>query len=425
MKKSCKMELTRNHVQGEINMLYSYITKNLIGLQDVILKNVEQDKKFIYIYVQMPRKAHICPCCGKSTDKVHDYRKQYIKDIPAFGKQTYIVLNKRRYVCHDCKKRFYEKVDFVPRKHQSTKRLAFYVIDKLSDERSFTSVAKETNLSVSTVIRRFDMVSFIQPKTLPEVLAIDEFKGNTGKEKYQCILTNPNTGEVLDILPERKYSYLSKYLRKYSREERKKVKYFISDMWNPYTNIATTYLPEATQVIDKYHFIRQIIWAFENVRKSEQKKYGKSNRLLFKNSKRILTKRASKLKDDQKQRVNAILYISDALRESYILKEEFYEVCDCTDRASAKVMMEKWIYSAQGSNLDEYHNCANTLLNWQKGILNSFEVPYTNGFTEGCNNKIKVLKRNAYGYRDFERFRKRILHMFRHKSKQAKTNAAA
>ena len=252
-------------------MLYSYITKNLIGLQDIILENVKQNENYIYIYVKMPRKEHICPCCGKSTDKIHDYRKQYIKDIPAFGKLTYIVLNKRRYVCPSCKKRFYEKVDFVPRKHQSTKRLGVYVIDKLSDERSFSSVARETNLSVSTVIRRFDMVGFIQPKILPEFLAIDEFKGNTGKEKYQCILTNPQTGEVLDILPERYSSYLSKYMRKYTREERKQVKYFVSDMWNPYTNMATTYLPEAMQVIDKYHFIRQIIWAFERVRKSEQK----------------------------------------------------------------------------------------------------------------------------------------------------------
>lgn len=212
-----------------------------------------------------------------------------------------------------------------------------------------------------------------------------------GKEKYQCILTNLQTGEVLDILPER----------------------------------YTSYLPDATQVVDKYHFIRQIIWAFEKVRKSEQKRYGKENRLLFKNSKRILTKQASKLKDGQKQRVNAILYISDALREEYILKELFYEVCDCTDRASAKAMMEDWIYTAQRINLAEYHNCANTLLNRQKGILNSFEVPYTNGFTEGCNNRIKVLKRNAYGYRNFERFRKRILHMFRYKSEKIKTNAAA
>lgn len=69
------MGLIRNHVQGEINMLYTYITKNLIGLQDVILKNVEHDETPIYIYVQMPRKVHTSPCCRKDTDKVHDYRK--------------------------------------------------------------------------------------------------------------------------------------------------------------------------------------------------------------------------------------------------------------------------------------------------------------------------------------------------------------
>ena len=80
------------------------------------------------------------------------------------------------------------------------------------------------------------------------MLAIDEFKGNTGKENYQCILTNPQTGEVLDILPERYSSYLSKYMRKYTREERKQVKYFISDMWNPYTNMATTYLNTAVEL---------------------------------------------------------------------------------------------------------------------------------------------------------------------------------
>lgn len=69
---------------------------------------------------------------------------------------------------------------------------------------------------------------------------------------------------------------------------------------------------------------------------------------------------------------------------------------------------------------EEYMYCAKTLLNWQTGILNSFDVPYSNGFTEGCNNKIKVLKRNAYGYRNFGRFRNRILHMFSYKNDLAK-----
>lgn len=110
------------------------------------------------------------------------------------------------------------------------------------------------------------------------------------------------------------------------------------------------------------------------------------------------------------------MYISDELRQAYYLKEAFYTVIDAQSREEAKKLMADWILSAQNSGIPEYTACSNTLINWQTGILNSFDVPYSNGFTEGCNNKIKVIKRNAYGYRNFERFRKRILHAFSYKN---------
>ncbi len=88
-------------------------------------------------------------------------------------------------------------------------------------------------------------------------------------------------------------------------------------------------------------------------------------------------------------------------------------------------MMSDWIYEAENSGLPEYVKYAKTMINWQVGILNSFSTPYTNGFTEGCNNKIKVLKRNAYGYRNFKRFRNRILHMFYYKHELSMKNAVA
>ncbi len=99
----------------------------------------------------------------------------------------------------------------------------------------------------------------------------------------------------------------------------------------------------------------------------------------------------------------------------------FYTVIDAQSREEAKRLMadrilSARILSAQNSGIPEYTSCSNTLINWQTGILNSFDVPYSNGFTEGCNNKIKVIKRNAYGYRNFERFRKRILHAFSYKN---------
>ena len=72
-------------------MLYFHYTEKLIGLQDLIVKNVAQDQNSTTIFAQMPRKPHNCPCCHTSTDKIHDYRKQRIKDIPAFGKSTTIL----------------------------------------------------------------------------------------------------------------------------------------------------------------------------------------------------------------------------------------------------------------------------------------------------------------------------------------------
>ena len=107
-----------------------------------------------------------------------------------------------------------------------------------------------------------------------------------------------------------------------------------------------------------------------------------------------------------------MLSTSADLQSAHFLKEKFLEILDCEDRSSAKKLMIEWIDMAHYSNIPSFVNCSKTMFNWFSGILNSFDCSYTNGFTEGCNNKIKVLKRNAYGYRNFSRFRKRILHMF-------------
>ena len=107
-----------------------------------------------------------------------------------------------------------------------------------------------------------------------------------------------------------------------------------------------------------------------------------------------------------------MLYASPALSTAHFYKEEFLKILDCTDRDSAKTALSRWIDSAFGCGIQRFQKCAQTMINWITGILNSFSAPVTNGFTEGCNNKIKVLKRIAYGYSNFRRFRNRILHIF-------------
>ena len=397
-------------------MLSIDYTQKLLNLQGVLVKKVTSVHSFTMIDIEMPVTPHACPHCGTHTSYIHDYRRQLIKDIPAFGQAVILNYRRRRYRCPHCGKCFSEQHPFVPRYHRMTSRLVAHIIDQLRCECSFTSVAKSVNLPVSTVIRVFDMLSFPHPQKLPHVFAIDEFKGNTGNIKYQCIITDPASKRVLDILPDRSQQQLIDYLKQWDSKSRKRIRYFVSDMWQQYTDIASAFFKNATQVIDRYHFIRQIIWAFDNVRKRVQKLYGDRNRKLFKHSKRLLIKRSSKLKDYEKERINAMMYISDELRQAYYLKEAFYTVIDAQNREEAKKLMADWILSAQNSGILEYTSCSNTLINWQTGILNSFDVPYSNGFTEGCNNKIKVIKRNAYGYRNFERFRKRILHAFSYKN---------
>ena len=404
-------------------MLYTHFTEELLGLQGVKITNIESSEKSIVIYAELERKPHNCTSCGTATGTVHDYRTQCIKDTPAFGKLVTIVLRKRRYRCTHCGKRFFENNSFLPKYHRITNRLVAFVIDKLRDERSFTSVARETNLSVTTVIRIFDVISYPRAK-LHQVLSIDEFKGNTWGEKYQCILTDPVNKIVLDILPERYGHYLTRYFKDFAVEERNSVKYFVSDMWRTYSMTADVWFKNATQIIDKYHWIRQVIWAFENVRKKEQKKLGPELRKYFKRSKSLLIKRFDSLEEDQKQEVNVMLYYSVNISRAYWYKEQFLKIITCKDAESAKIAMKKWIENAENCGIAQFEKCAQTMRNWYSGIINSFSSPITNGFTEGCNNKIKVLKRNAYGYKNFKRFRNRILHMFSHQLPNNKQAAA-
>ena len=391
-------------------MLYTYSTEELIGLQDLIIERIKSNEKEIHIYGKLTRKAHCCPNCLAKTDKIHDYREQIIKDIPVYGKAAYIHLQKRRYRCQ-CGKRFYEKNIFLPRYHRRTNRLSAYIIDRLRKMVTFTDVGKEVNLSTTTIMRTFDLVSY-SPRDLPTTLSIDEFKGNTNKEKYQCIITDPVNKTVLDILPKRYEIYLTTDFLGFEKSKRDKVTAFVSDMWKPYSSLATKLFKNAKQIVDKYHWIRQVFWAFDGVRKDIQKELGKDYRIYFKHSRKLLFKRFNELDDEQKQQVNVMLALSPTLYTAHFYKEDFLKILDCNDRDSAKSALSEWINCAFDCGIERFKKCAQTMINWMTGILNSFSTPVTNGFTEGCNNKIKVLKRIAFGYQNFHRFRNRILHIF-------------
>ena len=129
-------------------------------------------------------------------------------------------------------------------------------------------------------------VKFPKPSFLPQILSIDEFKGNAGGEKFQAIFTNPKNHKVFDILPSRSKYKLIDYYQGYPN--RKEVKYFVMDMNYVYKDIARSYFPNAKIIIDKFHVVRYVTWAMENVRKRVQKDMHPDKRKYFKRSRKLL-----------------------------------------------------------------------------------------------------------------------------------------
>ena len=167
-------------------MLNSYYTEKLLGLQDVAIKNIEEKGERYEILIEQWRKYCACPRCGEITNKIHDYRYQRVKEVSAFEKEVILVLRKRRYAC-SCGKRFAEPNTFLAKYQRMTQRAIMGLLEKLSDSRSYTSVAREFGISTSTVIRFFKNIQYSKPVELPEVIGIDEFKGNSGGEKFHGI----------------------------------------------------------------------------------------------------------------------------------------------------------------------------------------------------------------------------------------------
>lgn len=388
-------------------MLNKDFTTKILGIKEAIVTDFLEDDNKVEITIEISRKPHKCPDCGYVTSLVHDYRYQLIKDIPLRGKYLYLRYRKRRYKCGMCKKRFNENQTIVPKHHQLSSRLSYYLINQMKEKRSLTDIARANNISVTTMMRLLEMVNYGNARGLPQVLSIDEFKGNTDGRKFQCILTDPQHSKIVDILKGRESYTIIDYIKQF--ENRNNVEYFVMDMNKGYLEIAKTFFPKAKIVIDRFHVVRYNTWAFDNIRRSVQSSLVPELRKYFKRSRRLLLTRMKYLNYEDKQAVNVMLGMSDKLTQGYLLKEKFYEFMDCNNSAAARIKLNEFMIHAYNLNLSEYKACTTMLNNWKPYILNSFDYKYSNGFTEGTNNKIKTIKRIAFGYRRFDNFRKRIL----------------
>ena len=277
--------------------MLSNCIKNLLNLKELNVKSVKNLKNSVEIYAELPISEQICPCCGTTTSKIHDHYTQPIRDIPAQLKPTTIFLKKTRYECKNCGKSFYPQNNFVAKYKRKSKRLVYYIVDQLKNNISASTIAKNINIDAGFISKMLPYLS-ITNSTLPRVLCIDEFKGNSGKYKYQVALLDGETHKVIDVLECRHKHFLCDYFKKFPKEQLDNVKYLVTDLWESYKDIGMTYFRKAKIVADHFHWARYSCNALDKIRIEVQSNLPKSERKYFKHSRHLLLSRRFNIKDD-------------------------------------------------------------------------------------------------------------------------------
>lgn len=382
---------------------------NLLNLQGVILKKDLYSKNLIELWLEYPTKEHICPSCNSPTSRVHDYYTRSFNHIMVGKRTTKIYYKQRRYVCMHCGKRFAEMNSFIQKFFRHSNDVVNNVFDDLTSIKNLSQIGNDNNMSsqnVSRLMNKF-MPIFHNTTSLPEAIGIDEFKGNSGVNKFQVVITNLKTHKVIDVISARSEDALYNFFRKISNP--KDVKLVAMDLSLFFKKIITDCLPNAKIIADTFHFTRLMHWALDNVRKDVQKGLPKDMRIYFKRSRSVLHKRINNLNPDEYNQLTNMLDYNENLRWAYSIVQNLFEIIDEKNPDKKVSLFREFMTYASNCDLPEFNKHIQTFFKWHKYIINSFYTNFSNGITEGLNTKIKTLKRVSFGFRNFQNFRLRIL----------------
>ena len=232
---------------------------------------------------------------------------------------------------------------------------------------------------------------------------MDEFsirKGHT----YMTVFLDIRSGRIIYAVEGRGVADIKPFLEKLSKQARK-LKAIAMDMSRPYIAAVTEYLPNVAIVFDRFHVSKLLNEALDKVRKKEREKYEAVGQSIGKGERFLFLKNFEDLDHDERGRLQKLFEVNMTLAKAHVMKEQFREFWRKGSKKAAARFLLHWIYAAVQSGIEPIVQAGYTFLAHYEGLLNYFDHPISNGQIEGTNNKIKVLKRNAYGYRDLEYFR--------------------
>lgn len=343
------------------------------------------------------------------------------KTVPMGMKLVEMVLEVHRLECGDCKSVLQEGISFSEGKRRHTKAFERYVIG-LSACMTIQDIAwlLQTGWdTIKEIQKRYLKRKFSKPKLHKlKWIGIDEIAIGSG-HKYWTIVMDLQKGNVVYVGEGKAEESLAPFFRRLGRY-RRNIEAVSIDMSKAYFAAVGKYLPHAEIVIDHFHVVKLMNERLADLRTElhRQIKRGYKKEVL-KGSKWLLLKNPEHLDEqkNEKQRLNLALALNKPLATAYYLKEDLRQIWSQKDKQTAGRVIEDWIKKAYASGIRLLMKMADTLATYRNAILAYYDYPISTGPLEGLNNKIKTLKRQAYGYRDSDFFKLKILAI--HQSKYA------
>ena len=395
--------------------------KNIIFNENFIENRKIKNKKVLVYKGYLKNDYEYCPVCGCINDNsiIKNGSKKSLIKIPKVSEiDSFLELNKQTYKCKMCNKRFTAKTNIVDYRCRISNNTKHSVINYVKDILSNLYIAKHHNISNMTVQRIIDKIydnKKLYKHYLPEAICIDEFTAL--KRTMAFNICDAKSGKTIDLVLDRTIDNLEKYFSYYLEKTRKKVKYVVMDMYKPYLNLIKKSFPNALIIIDMFHIVQLISRSLNKTRirvmkkdKINYRKYKRYFRLLFKPrieldssywKKYICFKNLMTEVDI----VNYLLEQDEELKGTYNL---YQSILYSLQRKDYKLFNK--IINKEYENISEYMiTSINTLREFSSYIKNTLEQPYSNGVMERNNNTCKLIKRIAYGYRNFNNYKAKIL----------------